>query len=214
MPFFFLSALSPFFISLVKKKQLHATVTHWADQNISWIWPQGITLMTNLEAQSIYLPTSQSSQTLCMAVQQRSSQSGTKTRMEHPNTMCLRVTKGDGWGYWMSLWRHFTQMCPCFPPVCSSGTPQDRNYILIFTGSISSWLPSSSTAACSRAFQHWPAQATETLVLSWGAACNFTDLFLRWEKQWWIPYPKCAFLVDLHVCGIHILLHSLVGQCL
>lgn len=47
--------------------------------------------------------------------------------------MCLRVTKGDGWGDWMRLWRHFTQICSCFPPVCSSGTPQDRSDILIFT---------------------------------------------------------------------------------
>lgn len=49
----------------------------------------------------------------------------------------------------MSLWRHFTQICPHFPPACTSGTPQARSGLLIFTGSIS-WLPSTSTTTHSR----------------------------------------------------------------
>lgn len=156
-----------------------------------------------------HLPTSQSSRLPCMGC-------STEAKLEQDGPSQYRVSKSDqggGCGDWMSLWRQFTRICPYLTPACSSGTPQAHRGVLIFTDPISSWLPSTSTTAHSRAFQHRPAQPTETLVLSWGAACNFIELFLRWEKQGWILYSKCAVIVDLH-SEIHIPLHSLIGQCL
>lgn len=52
---------------------------------------------------------------------------------------CLQERwSGDGRGRaysWTSLWSYCTQICLGVPPVCSSGIPQGRSGLLIFTGS-------------------------------------------------------------------------------